>query len=159
VVERIAPALRSQLEEIIWEARSKVLGSQLRINIADIAVQALGRQGFSLVDATYEGQDQRGRYVVKVQHIDGSEVVVLVTPKEGQYLENDLEIHSYDAEQWAEEILQSRANELAGALSAQGLQAPRPQQVAPRPDPSLRDIEQIKQPKAKGERKTASREG
>jgi hypothetical protein len=159
VVERIAPALRNQLEEIIWEARSKVLGSQLRINIADIAVQALGRQGFSLVDATYEGQDQRGRYVVKVQHIDGSEVVVLVTPKEGQYLENDLEIHSYDAEQLAEEILQSRANELARALSAQGLQAPRPQQVASRPDPSLRDIEQIKQPKAKGERKTASREG
>jgi hypothetical protein len=95
---------------------------------------------------------------VKVQDKRGNEVVVLVTPKEGQYLENDLEIHSYDAEQWAEETLQSRANELARALSAQGLRAPKPQQVASRPDPSLRDIGQIKQPKAKGERKTISRE-
>jgi hypothetical protein len=158
VVERITPALRSRLEEIIWEARLRVLGSQLRINIADIAVEALEKQGFYLQDATYEGQDERGRYVVKVGHADGSEVVVVVTPKEGQYLENDLEIHSYDVEQWSEEILQSRANELVGALSAQGLQAPKPQQVAPRPDPSLRDIERIKQPRAKTEGKTASRE-
>ncbi len=145
VVEHIAPELRSRLEDIIWEARQRVLGSQLRINIAEIALEALERQGFVVQDHTYEGGDPRGRYVVKVQHTDGSEVVIVVSPKEGQPLENDLEIHSYDAAQWSEEILQSRANELAMALSAQGLQAPQPWQVAPRPDPGLRDIDRIRQ--------------
>jgi hypothetical protein len=158
IVENTAPFLRNQLEEIIWEARLKVLGSQLRINIADIALQALETQNYHLVDATYEEQDQRGKYVVKVRGPQNSEVVIVISPKEGQYLENDLEIHSFDSEQWSEETLQNRANELSNALSSHGLQAPKPKQIAQYPDPNLRDIERIKQPKPKTERKTTNRE-
>ena len=155
IIEHIAPQLRNQLEDIIGEARQKVLSSQLRINIADIALQALERQGFSLSDATYEGEDQRRKYVVKAKHIDGSEVVIVVSPKEGQPLENDLEIHSYETAQWSEETLQTRANEVAKALSAEGLQVPQPRQVAAA-DPALRDIDRIRQkPKARAEERTA----
>lgn len=145
VAEEKAPALRQRLEEIVRDARLAVIGSQLRINIADLIVQALREQGFEVQDATYEGQDMRGGYFVRVQHLDGSEVVVAVVPRESQPLENEVQIHSYDVAQRSERELERRAAELARALEVRGLQAPQPAKTGERPDPALRDIQQIRQ--------------
>ncbi len=145
IAEQTGPELLRQLREIVWEARENVLGSQLRINIADLAVQVFEGQGFFLQDATYEGEDFRGGYVTKLTHLDGGEVVVVVSPQEGRPLENRLEIHSYDAEQRSEKELRARARELAQALHARGLQTQEPEQVmGASPDPTLRDTQHVR---------------
>lgn len=149
VVEEKAPALRQRLGEIVRDARLAVLGSQLRINIADLVVQALREQGFEVQDATYEGEDMRGGYYVRAQALDGSEVVVAVTPQEGRPMENELQIHSYDIGQHSEREIEKRAMELARALEARGLQAPKPAKVGESPDPALRDIQQIRKRQVK----------
>lgn len=145
VVEQQVPSFRQRLEEIVKDARLAVLGSQLRINIADLVVQALREQGFELQEATYEGEDMRGGYYVRVRHLDGGEVVVAVTPREGRPLENEMEVHSFDVEQRSERELQRRAMETAQALQARGLQVQGPSKVSDRPDFTLRDLERIRQ--------------
>lgn len=144
IVERTAPDLRRRLEEIIREARLAVLGSQLRINIADLIAQALEEQGFSVQDATYEGEDMRAGYYVQTRHLDGSEVVIVVTPREGDPLRNEVQIHSFDVEQRSENELRQRASEMAQALQNRGLQVPIPEKIGERPDPAIRDIERIR---------------
>lgn len=148
VVEQIVPNLRERLEGVVREARLAVLGSQLRINIADLVVQALEEQGFVLDDATYEGEDMRGGYVAKVKHLDGSEIVVTVTPSQRDPMENELNIHSYDVDQRSEHELRQRARELARALRARGLQTGEPETVGDaRPDPALRNLEEVRKRK------------
>ena len=144
IVQGTLPQLRQRLEETIRDARLAVLGSQLRINIADLIAQALEEQGFSIQAATYEGEDMRAGYYVQARHLDGSEVVVVVTPQEGRPLENNLQILSYDVDQRSEDELRHRAAELARALQTRGLQAPAPEKTGDRPDPTLRNIEQIR---------------
>lgn len=144
IVEQTVPELRQRLEKIVQDARLAVLGSQLRINIADLVVQALEEQGFSIQDATYEGEDMRGGYFAKVKHLDGSEVVVVVNPKPEQPLENELNIHSYDVDQRSEHELRHRSAELARALRVKGLQVAEPERLPERPDESLRDIKQVR---------------
>lgn len=146
-VEEVVPEMRARLGQIVVEAQKAALGSQLRINIADILVSALEAQGYTLVDerdATYEGEDMRGGYVAKVRNLDGDEVVVRVAPRGGSSLENDWEIHSYDVEQRSEPELRQRAAELARALQERGLQSQAARPVSPQPDPSLRDIEAVR---------------
>lgn len=145
IAEHTMPSFQERLEEVVREARLAVLGSQLRINVADLVVQALEEQGFALQDATYEGEDMRGGYVAKVRHLDGSEVVVTVTPKEGEPAQNELNIHSYDVDQRSEHELRQRSRELAQALRAKGLQAGEPQTAGDtRPDPALRDLNEVR---------------
>jgi hypothetical protein len=144
IVERTTPDLRRRLEEIVREARLAVLGSQLRINIADLIAQALEEQGFSVQDATYEGEDMRAGYYVQARHLDGSEVVLVVAPREGDPLRNEVQIHSFDVEQRSEDELRQRALEMAQALQSRGLQVPVPEKIGERPDPTTRDLEQIR---------------
>lgn len=145
IVEQTIPQMQERLEQVIREARLAVLGSQLRANVADLVVQALEEQGFQLEDGTYEGEDQRRGFVAKVRHLDGSEVVVVVAPKEGDPAQNDLQIHSFDVAQRSEHELRARARELARALQSKGLQVGEPQAVgAAQPDPAVRDIEQVR---------------
>lgn len=144
IVEHTVPTLRQRLEEIIRDARLAVINSQLRINIADLVAQTLEEHGFSVQDATYEGEDMRGSYYVLTRHLDGSEVVVVIAPKEGRPLENELQIHSFDVEQRPESELRQRARELARALQTRGLQVPELGKIDDRPDPTLRDLGKIR---------------
>jgi len=145
-VETMVPEMRQRLYEVIAEAQRAALGSQLRINIADVLVDVLERQGYTLDEgnATYEGEDMRGGYLAKVRHLDGSEVVVRVVPRGSGSLENDWEIHSYDVEQRSEHELRQRAAELARALAEEGLRTEEPRQVAQTPDQALRDIQAVR---------------
>ena len=76
-------ALRPRMTEVVEHARDNILASQLRVNIADAAVEAFKSQGFTVADETYEGEDERNAYYVKLQNIAGSEVVTVISPVEG----------------------------------------------------------------------------
>lgn len=144
MVEKAGPDLRRCLEEIIQEARLAVVSSQIRINIADLVVQALEEKGFSIQDGTYEGQDMRNGYAAKVKALNDSEVVVLVTPVEDEPGQNELRIHSYDEGLVTSHELQSRARAVNESLRTRGLEVSEPQATGAVADQSLRNMEVVR---------------
>ena len=145
IEQQTLPALQQQLEHAVHEARLQILGAQLRINIADLVVQALEEKGFTVQDGTYEGEDERKGYAAKVTHLDGSEVVVLVSPVAGDPGKNEMRIHSYDADQLTDHELRQRTLEINQALRARGLEVSEPQEAAAQADPALRDLARLRQ--------------
>ncbi|MBC8236295.1 hypothetical protein H8E77_42650 [bacterium] len=142
-VEQTTPDLKQRLEEIIAEARLEISGSQLRINIADLVVQALEEKAFSVPEGTYEGEDYRNGYAAKTAHLDGSEVVITVTPIEDEPGRNELRIHSYDEDNLTEYELFERAKSVTQALRQRGLEVAEPQATGAHADQSIRDIGRI----------------
>lgn len=139
-------AMKPKLSEIVERARQNILASQLRVNIAEIVVDALKVQGFELMDSTYEGNDERNSFIVKVKNIAGSEVVTVISPVEGEVGKNAVSIHSYDETFIDEATLKQRANEIVSILKENGLEAeaPRCEGTA---KPQYKDISAVKQGK------------
>jgi len=142
LAEQEIPELDQQLDSIIQQARAEVLGAQMRINIADLVVQALEEQGFEVEGGAYQGKDMRAGYVAKTMHLDGGEVAVCVTPVEGHPGHNNLHINSYDAEQLAPAELQARQEEVFQVLRESGLEVGDGICLPP-PDEAVRDLEQV----------------
>ncbi len=122
IVEHQLPELRAKLEKLILDARVGVLSSQVRINIADMVVEALEEQGYDLEGSGYVDQDMRRGYAAWVRSLDGSEVIIQVDPNGKAPSGNELQIHSLDVEQRSEHELRQRAIEIAASLRRRGLQ-------------------------------------
>lgn len=116
------PGMEKELAGIILDARLAVLNSQLRINIADIVIQALRRLGFGVVDAGYQQSDFRGTYIARLKNLEGSEVQVRVIPGSAKYGDNELQLDSLDYRQRTQYELRQRAKEISSALARFGLQ-------------------------------------
>jgi hypothetical protein len=86
------PVVVERFESIIYEARLNALNSQLRMNIAERALQALEVQGFRLNAAGYANQDMRAAFTANLENPDGSRVLIEVLPtdKMKQELTNEL---------------------------------------------------------------------
>ncbi|MBP1466483.1 hypothetical protein EYB53_012280 [Candidatus Chloroploca sp. M-50] len=143
LAETALPSMHARLEQTIAQARDAVISSQLRTNIADAVVQAFEEQGFQLQDDTYEGEDQRHGFVAQVSHLDGSKVTVVVTPNDTG--ENNLNIHSYDAQQRPEHELRTRAEAIAKALRQRGLQTGAITSVDDQPDLAYARIDEVRE--------------
>jgi hypothetical protein len=115
------PELQQSLESAVFDARVAAINSQLRINIADLVVQALQEQGFSLEEANYQGVDMRQAFSAHLVNFDGSEVEVQVNPY-GQGLgENELHLKSFDEKLRTEHELLQRWREINQSLARRGL--------------------------------------
>lgn len=114
-----------KLERIVLDARIAALNSQLRINIADLVVQALREQGFSLSNADYDASDMRLGYGMQLSNLEGSEVIVEVAPVGESIGDNELMISSLDKEQRTEHELVQRWDEISQSLSSYGLDVSR----------------------------------
>ncbi|WP_322791561.1 hypothetical protein [Bellilinea sp.] len=144
IAETAAPKLREELEQIIAEARTAVIASQLRASIAELVIQALESQGYVYDDSAYEEEDQRLGYVAKVKAFDGSEVVISISPDDENAAANHLQIHSFDQDVRTEHELLQRAKAISESLQEQGLQASQPAVTDQRADPRLRDLERVR---------------
>ncbi len=114
------------LGEIVEQAKLTILGSQLRVEIADKVVGALESLGYTLVDsesdAVYEGNDQRNAFVVKVTNIAGDEVVTVISP-EKEFGANSVSINSFSQTlvdvyvlgELPDVFVQNQQSQLAGA--------------------------------------------
>lgn len=116
------PAHYQQLSETLYQARLAVLNSQLRINIADLVVQALQEQGFHLVESDYANGDQRMAFSARVRNLAGNEIVVQVTPDPHLLGKNELHLISLDRAQHTEHELRRRSQEVARSLGRRGLE-------------------------------------
>ncbi len=115
------PALQDELDKLIVDARLAALTSQVRINIADLVVQALEQQGFVLQASNYSNNDQRKAFSARVQNLEGSEVIIQVMPVPGDAGKNELQLHSLDKDQRTEHELRQRSQEISRTLNDHGL--------------------------------------
>lgn len=121
-LENALPGLHRRLKEVVLDARIKTINSQLRINVADLVVQALEEQGFSLASSAYNDYDLRNSFGARLTNIEGSEVIVQVSPTGSEIGANELQIQSLDAEVKTEHELRSRWNEISRSLGGYGIQ-------------------------------------
>jgi hypothetical protein len=139
-------SMKPRLKEIVERARQNILASQLRVNMAEIIVEALQGQGFTLEDAAYEGGDERQAYTAKVRNVAGSEVVTVISPVQNAIGMNAVSIHSYDATFVDDITIKNRAQEITSILNETGLEANAPE-CAGDAKPEYRDIAAIRQGK------------
>jgi len=72
--------VRESFEAIIYDSRLKALNSQLRMNIAEKALEALECHGFQLNEAGYVDKDMRAPFMAQLSNADGSRVTIQVLP-------------------------------------------------------------------------------
>ena len=121
MIEKDLPFYSSELENMIRQSRLAALNSQMRINIADLVVQALKEQGFSLEDAGYDNVDMRQGYGARLVNYEGGEVLVQVSPTGAALGENELHLESLDRERKTEHELRQRWTEIHRSLQRKGI--------------------------------------
>lgn len=136
-------ALKPRMTQVVEHARDNILASQLRVNIADAAVEAFKSQGFAVADETYEGEDERNAYYVKLQNIAGSEVVTVISPVEGEFGKNEVAVHSYDETFVDDAVLRQRSEEMVSLMNEEGLRAEAPRHVG-NANPECQNFEEIR---------------
>ena len=118
-------ALQPILGEIVEQAKLTILGSQLRVEIADKVVSALESLGYTLYDsesdAVYEGDDQRNAFVVKVKNLAGDEVVTVISP-EKEFGANSVSINTFSQTLVDETATRQNAKAIFNALEEEGVQ-------------------------------------
>ena len=129
----------AKLIQIIKKARDGVIASQLRLNTAEMVVNALAPQGFDVDAGLYEGNDQRNAYVAKVRNRAGTEIVTVISPVPDNNGRCRVSIHSYDVTYVSAETLRDRAREVASLLEKEGLKVASPKCMGDA-DQSYRDL-------------------
>jgi hypothetical protein len=115
------PAYQKALEDIVLDARVTALNSQLRINIADLVVQALQEQGFALDASHYQDEDMRMAFGARLTSLEGSSVIVQVDPVGEDLGENELNLRALDSQPRTEHEMVQRWNEINRSLAGYGL--------------------------------------
>lgn len=123
------PLLMEAFESIIYDARLSALNSQLRMNIAERALQALEIQGFRLNESGYLDQDMRAAFLANLENGDGSRVRIEVLPAETakQELSNELVVITGHPYLKTEHEARLQWRELCRSLNQFGLQVGRPE--------------------------------
>jgi hypothetical protein len=139
----LLPVIRERFESIIYEARLNALSSQLRMNIAEQALQALEIHGFKLNEAGYVGKDMRSPFTAQLDNPDGSRVTIQVLPsdKASQELANELVVITRHPYLKTEQEARLQWEELCRTLNQYNLNVGRPEvRAAP---PALTERSQL----------------
>jgi hypothetical protein len=131
ITQRI-PAWQAQAGELVYQARMAVINSQLRVNIASLAMKALKTQGYQIEQAGYEEEDMRGMYRVQMVDIEGSRIVIKVEPKAGAVADTELHVYANDQAKRTPHEMRQRAREIERSLSGAGLMVGELTQEEPR---------------------------
>ena len=116
------PCIEDKITDLIFKARLKVINAQLRMNIAEIVVQALNGQGYALDNSFFLTGDERQAYQANLYNYEGSQVVVKIDPLSDQEVTNELHLYTSDAQTKTSHELKQRALEIRRALQTNGLE-------------------------------------
>jgi hypothetical protein len=122
IQENQLPEIVKEMQDTCTLAAEEALNSQLRINIADLVIQALENQGFVLSKAQYEQNDQRRSFQANVVNLAGDEIIIGVEPNKSEKSSSHLHLFSLDADQRSEHELRHRAEEVVGSLARYGIE-------------------------------------
>jgi hypothetical protein len=131
LVEQDLPALEARLPAVVQHAKLAALDSQIRINIADLVIQALMKQDYHLQSSHYLHQDVHNGYYAQAVNREGSEVQVLVNPVGTAVGDNELYLDLTSRDQISENEYHDRAAEITQALTQFGLQSETLARVSP----------------------------
>ena len=125
----LLPVIETRFESILYEARLNALNSQLRMNIAERALQALETQGFVLSGAGYAGRDMRSAFSANLESADGSRVLIEVIPAghSGTDLSNELVVITNHPHLKTEHEARLQWQELCRTLGQYDLHVGRPE--------------------------------
>jgi len=140
----LLPVLMDRFESIIYEARLNALNSQLRMNIAEQALQALENHGFRLSESGYVNSDMRAPFTAQLDSSDGSRVTIQVLPTDqtARELTNELVVVTNHPFLKTEHEARLRWDELCRSLSQYDLTVSR---TATGVSPSLPSPERVEQ--------------
>lgn len=157
-LEEEAASLKPQLVATVEEARLAIINSQACFNVAEIIADVMEEQGYSVEQGTYEGEDQREAYAIKMRNLGGDEFVSIITPSSDQELGYSTEMNFYDRNQ-DETMRQSFAQAVYEGLNHHGLQASVPQETLGihENNEQARDLEQFQQRKPQRRERMAAR--
>jgi hypothetical protein len=138
VYNQIIPVVRDSFESIIYEARLNALNSQLRMNIAEKALQALENHGFCLENSGYSDDDMRSQFSAQLASPDGSEVTINVLPteKSSEELSNEIVVITTHPYLKTDHEARMHWDELSYTLSQYNLKVSRPE-TSPNQSPIL----------------------
>lgn len=141
-----AAALRQRLPEVVESAKLTIINSQVCYNVAQAVVAVMEEQGYRVEMGTYEGEDQRGAYGVKMRNRGGDEFVTIITPSQERELAYSTQMNFYDRSQ-DEAMRQSFANAVYQGLTEAGLQAtpPQPTLDVGQENAEARDLERFRE--------------
>jgi hypothetical protein len=121
IVDEILPSFDSRIKEIIKEAQLSVINSQLRVNIADIIIQSLSTQGYTLDKSGYTNNNMSDNFSAKLLNIDGNEITIDICPNYSVPLQNDFHLFTLHPEFYTEHEILMRSNEICRSLEYFGL--------------------------------------
>jgi hypothetical protein len=126
---QILPVIRETFGNLISDARFSALNSQLRMNIADKALEALENHGYSLDSSGYSDEDMRSEYNAHLAMADGSEVTIKVLPTENssQELTNELVVITTHPYLKTDHEARLQWEELSQTLTQYNLKVSRPE--------------------------------
>ncbi|OGO62443.1 MAG: hypothetical protein A2030_02230 [Chloroflexi bacterium RBG_19FT_COMBO_50_10] len=121
LVDEYFPCVGDKIAEFVFNARMKVINAQLRMNIAEIVVQALSGQGYALDTSYFLTGDEREPYQANLTNYEGSQIVIKVDPIPDLEGGNELHLYTSDAQDKTSHELKQRALEIRRALQSSGL--------------------------------------
>ena len=119
---RIVPKYKQEFNDIVFEARQNAINSQLKINVAYLAMKALKKHGFTLDDAGYDNGDQRDSFSATLfNSLDGSSIILEVAPDPNDNGSNSLSVETCNDNAHNERVYLRRWQAICGALSQVGV--------------------------------------
>ena len=119
---RILPKYRQEFNNIVLEARQNAINSQLKINVAYLAMEALKKHGFTLDDAGYHNDDQRDSFSATLFNtLDRSSIILEVAPAPNDNSANTLSVETCNDNAHNERVYLRRWQAICGALNKVGV--------------------------------------
>ncbi len=140
-------AYKNEIIAIAQTAKSNMILSQERTDIASDIVNKLSENGYEYQDACYEYDDQRETYCVKLENPLGEEIVIRIEP--AGMLDNKIDILFYD-NSVSEDLTRNRLNAIIGSISNDEATCTQPTCVRgtthqAKADPKFKNFDQIKE--------------
>ena len=121
LTNEIIPMYRQFFSDIVFEARQNLVNSQIKYNVACLAMEALEKHGFSLKQAEYKNNDKRDAFFAQLSDPSGSKIILQITPNKINHT-NTLAIDTLDDTVHTEDEYMRRWNEINHSLVEAGVQ-------------------------------------
>lgn len=116
------PNFEHTLGQIILQARTKLIYSQLRVNIADQLIKALSSQGYTPISYNFADEDYRKNFYALVRSIDGFEITISISQDQASDGSNTIDLLTKDWLYQSEIELWHRSAEIISTLRSFGLE-------------------------------------
>jgi len=121
LLQHVLPEWHARLSDYVYQARSEVINSQLRMNIALLVIKNLASQGYRLEQSQYTAEDMRLDYRAQLTDSEGSKILVQVEAMGDKPENTELNIFTQDFDKRTPHELKQRSIEIQNSLRKAGL--------------------------------------